>query len=229
MIRARKLSMSYNDKLALKDLNFAVAPGEIFCLLGQNVEGKKTTINVFLNVTETTYSEALNDSKEATKNHSTKTISYAPEIIKLNSNLSGVENLDFFSRVAGFNYSENELFQYLKKVNLREKAFKKKISAYSKCMRQKIGIALALAKKASYILMDEPTCDLDPKTYLEFTKTCKKLSEYGVGILMASHDIFNAVNICTRIGTRKKGTLVHIAETRNISARQLKELYIKTI
>lgn len=145
------------------------------------------------------------------------------------SNLSGVENLDFFSRLAGFNYSEKELFQYLEKANLQEEAFKKKLSTYSKGMRQKVGIAIALAKNASYILMDEPTSGLDPKASLEFSKTCKELYLNGVGILMATHDIFNAVNICARIGIMKDGTLVHIPETDNISTQQLQELYAKTV
>ena len=96
-------------------------------------------------------------------------------------------------------------------------------------MRQKVGIAIALAKNASYILMDEPTSGLDPKASVEFANTCKELSANGVGILMATHDIFNAVNICARIGIMKEGTLVHIEETENISAQQLQELYIKTI
>ncbi len=229
MLRAKKLSMRYNDKLALKDLNFSVAPGEIFCLLAQNAAGKTTTINIFLGLIEPTSGEALIDNNSVISNSSRSSIAYIPEIVQLYSNLSGVENLDFFSRLAGFNYSEKELFQYLEKANLQEEAFKKKLSTYSKGMRQKVGIAIALAKNASYILMDEPTSGLDPKASLEFAKTCKELSANGVGILMATHDIFNAVNICVRIGIMKEGTLVHITETDNISAQQLQELYVKTV
>lgn len=229
MLRAKKLSMRYNDKLALKDLNFSVAPGEIFCLLGQNGAGKTTTINIFLGLIEPTSGEALIDNISVTSDSSRSSIAYIPEIVQLYSNLSGVENLDFFSRLAGFNYSEKELFQYLAKANLQEEAFKKKLSTYSKGMRQKVGIAIALAKNASYILMDDPTSGLDPKASLEFAKTCKELSPNGVGILMATHDIFNAVNICARIGIMKEGTVVHIAEPDNISAQQLQELYVKTI
>jgi len=96
-------------------------------------------------------------------------------------------------------------------------------------MRQKVGIAIALAKNASYILMDEPTSGLDPKASVEFAKTCKKLAAEGVGILMATHDIFNAVNIGSRIGIMKEGTLIHTTDTANITAQELQDLYIKTI
>jgi len=96
-------------------------------------------------------------------------------------------------------------------------------------MRQKVGIAIALAKKASYILMDEPTSGLDPKASIEFAHTCKELSQSGVGIFMATHDIFNAVNIGSRIGIMKEGMLIHDTETADISAQELQELYIKSI
>ncbi len=230
MLEAKKLNMRYNDKIALKDLSFSVAPGEIFCLLGQNGAGKTTTINIFLGLLEPTSGEALiNNSSVATNSSIKSSIAYIPEIVQLYSNLSGLENLDFFSRLAGFRYNEEELSQYLIKANLQPEAFKQKLSTYSKGMRQKVGIAIALAKNATYILMDEPTSGLDPKASVEFANTCKELSANGVGVLMATHDIFNAVNICARIGIMKEGTLVHIAETENISAQELQELYIKTI
>ncbi|CAL2091162.1 ABC transporter ATP-binding protein [Tenacibaculum sp. 190524A05c] len=229
MLQAKKLSKRYNDTLALKDLNFSVAPGEIFCLLGQNGAGKTTTINIFLGLLEPSSGEALIDNNSVTSKSSKNSIAYIPEIVQLYGNLTGVENLDFFSRLAGFTYNQEELSSYLQKANLQEEAFHKKLSTYSKGMRQKVGIAIALAKNASYILMDEPTSGLDPKASVEFAKTCKELSESGVGILMATHDIFNAVNICARIGIMKEGTLVHIADTENITAQELQELYVKTI
>ncbi|TCI94764.1 ABC transporter ATP-binding protein [Tenacibaculum sp. M341] len=230
MLQAKKLNMRYNDVLALKDLSFTVAPGEIFCLLGQNGAGKTTTINIFLGLLEPSSGEALIDDSSVTNNKSTRnSIAYIPEIVQLYTNMTGLENLDFFSQLAGFEYTQEELESFLKQANLQEEAFGKKLKKYSKGMRQKVGIAIALAKKASYILMDEPTSGLDPKASVEFANTCKKLSSEGVGILMATHDIFNAVNICARIGIMKEGSLVHVAETDKISAQELQELYIKTI
>jgi len=96
-------------------------------------------------------------------------------------------------------------------------------------MRQKVGIAIALAKNASFILMDEPTSGLNPKASAEFAKTCKSLSKNGIGIFMATHDIFNAVNIGSRIGIMKEGAIVHEALSSNITAQELHKLYLKTI
>lgn len=230
MLQANKLNMRYDNTIAIKDLSFSVAPGEIFCLLGQNGAGKTTTINIFLGLIDPTSGEALINGTSVTKNKSTRNlIAYIPEIVQLYGNLSGIENLDFFSRLAGFTYSKEALVNFLNKVNLHEKAHQKKLSTFSKGMRQKVGIAIALAKNASYILMDEPTSGLDPKSSVEFAEICKELSTQGVGILMATHDIFNAVNIGSKIGIMKEGTLIHTTETSEISVQELQDLYIKTI
>ena len=224
------LCKRYDDKSALKDLCLSVKPGEIFCLLGQNGAGKTTTINIFLGLIEPTSGEALIDNVSVTNNKSKRSsIAYIPETVQLYGNLSGLENLDFFSRLAGFTYKETELIQFLKQANLQEDSYSKKLSTYSKGMRQKVGIAVALSKNASYILMDEPTSGLDPQASVEFAKTCKELASQGVGIFMATHDIFNAVNIGSKIGIMKEGTLIHTTDTKNISAQELQDLYIKTI
>lgn len=230
MLQANQLTKSYGNTIALRELSFSVAPGEIFCLLGQNGAGKTTTINLFLGLLSPTSGDALIKGVPVTKNSKIlREIAYIPEIVQLYGNLSALENLDFFSRLAGFVYSKKDLDQFLYKANLQEEAFEKKLSTYSKGMRQKVGIAIALSKNASYILMDEPTSGLDPKASVEFANTCKVLSQNGVGILMATHDIFNAVNIGSRIGIMKEGTLIHTAETDNITAQELQDLYIKTI
>lgn len=230
MLEARNLCKLYNDKSALKDLSFSVAPGEIFCLLGQNGAGKTTTINIFLGLITPTSGEALINDISVFDNKSVRnSIAYIPETVQLYRNLSSIENLDFFSRLAGAVYTKEELISFLQQVNLEEEVYQKKLSTYSKGMRQKVGIAVALAKNAAYILMDEPTSGLDPKASLEFANTCKELSANGVGIFMATHDIFNAVNIGSRIGIMKEGALIHTTNTANITAQQLQDLYIKTI
>jgi len=230
MLEAIQLCKRYHNKLALKDLSFSVSREEIFCLLGQNGAGKTTTINIFLGLLKPTSGEARIDNEPVVYNKSSRnSLAYIPETVQLYSNLSSIENLDFFSRLAGFVYTKKELVNFLHQANLQEEAFQNRLSTYSKGMRQKVGIAIALAKNASYILMDEPTSGLDPKASIEFAKTCNQLSKNGVGIFMATHDIFNAVNIGSRIGIMKEGALIHTTDTTNITAQELQDLYIKTI
>ena len=231
MLQAKSLTKEFNGRKALNGLNLSVGKGEIYCLLGQNGAGKTTTINIFLGFMDATTGEALINGEEVKSNRdkTNKRIAYIPEVVQLYGNLSGIENLDFFSRLAGFKYTVQELKQCLIKGGRQEGAQSMRLSTYSKGMRQKVGIAIALSKKADIIFMDEPTSGLDPKATAEFTTLCKEFVAEGRCILMATHDIFNAVNVGTRIGIMREGSLVHELATCDINASELQQLYLETI
>lgn len=96
-------------------------------------------------------------------------------------------------------------------------------------MRQKVGIAIALAKDAKVLLLDEPTSGLDPIATAEFTEIVCQLGQEGRTVLMATHDIFNAVSVATNIGIMKQGELVQNLPSKEFTAQELQELYMKTI
>jgi ABC-2 type transport system ATP-binding protein len=231
VLQAIQLGKQYNGIAALSNLNLTIGKGEIFCLLGQNGAGKTTTINLFLGFTSPTSGKATINNVEVKLNDAAtkKFVAYIPEVVQLYGNLNGIENVEFFSRLAGFKYSKEKLESFLSKAGLQTIAFPKKLSTYSKGMRQKVGIAIALAKNADVILMDEPTSGLDPKATAEFTTICKELAAEGKTIFMATHDIFNAVNVGTKIGIMKQGELVHLLNTSEITANALQQLYLETI
>lgn len=231
MMQAIGLTKKYGDQVALDGLTLSVKTGEVFCLLGQNGAGKTTTIQLFLGFTEATSGKALvngvlvSPDRPETK----KFLAYIPEVVMLYANLTSLENLDFFSKIAGFTYKKAELEQFLLQAGLQTDAFNKRVGNYSKGMRQKVGIAIAVAKNADVILMDEPTSGLDPKATHEFSEIVKQLSVSGKAIFMATHDIFNAVNVGTRIGIMRQGKLVHTLNAQDISAGDLQKLYLETI
>lgn len=231
MLKTINLHKKYNDFTALKSLDLEIQEGEIFALLGQNGAGKSTTINILLGLIKASSGDAfinnisVNDHPEKIKKH----LAYIPETVLLYPNLTGIENLDFFSKIAGFNYSRNELSALLKRTGLQEIAHEKPLGGYSKGMRQKVGIAIALAKDAKVLLLDEPTSGLDPIATAEFTEIVRQLGNEGRTILMATHDIFNAVSVATNIGIMKQGELVQHLPSKSFSAEELQELYLKTI
>ncbi len=231
MLQAISLSKNYGAYQALNQLNLTVNAGEVFCLLGQNGAGKTTTINLFLGFIEPSAGQILIDGKalDTYDNERRKHLAYIPEVVMLYGNLSAVENLDYFSKLAGFNYETKSLTSFLNQCGLQESAHHKHLSGFSKGMRQKVGIAIALAKNAKTILMDEPTSGLDPKATAEFTALVKQLATEGKSILMATHDIFNAVNVGTHIGIMKQGELIHTLKASKINANDLQELYLQTI
>lgn len=231
MLVAENLTKVYGDYTALNNLNLKLNKGEIFALLGQNGAGKSTTINIFLGFLKPTHGEAKIDGISVIENpeETKKAIAYIPETVLLYPNLTGVENLRFFSSLAGFDYTDDELVAFLKKSGLQEEAHHNRLKGYSKGMRQKVGIAIAIAKKAKILLLDEPTSGLDPKASNEFSEILKELAGEGTTIFMATHDIFRAKEVASRIGIMKRGNLISEMNTQNISANELEELYLKMV
>jgi ABC-2 type transport system ATP-binding protein len=231
MLQAKNLSKIYDSQTALNNLNLTINEGEIFALLGQNGAGKTTTINCFLGFIEPSSGEANINGISVANNalETKKYLAYIPETVMLYPNLTGIENLEFFSSLAGFSYSKEELSQFLSKAGLQNSAHEQRLSGYSKGMRQKVGIAIALAKKAKALLLDEPTSGLDPKASNEFSEILRELSKNGTAILMATHDIFRAKEVAHRIGIMKEGNLVSVIDAKDISANELEKMYLQTV
>ncbi|MCX2678682.1 ABC transporter ATP-binding protein [Galbibacter sp. EGI 63066] len=231
MIIIKDLTKKYGEFTALNQLNLHVRPGEIYCLLGANGAGKTTTINILLGFVSPSSGQVSINGYPVTGNASQtkKYLAYIPETVTLYPNLTGIENLKFFSSLAGYTINKDELSQLLIKAGLQEVAHQKSLRSYSKGMRQKVGIAIALAKNAKVLLLDEPISGLDPKAANEFSETLKSLSAGGTTILMATHDIFRAREVAHRIGIMNEGNLVSELEAQKISANKLEQLYLKTV
>jgi len=231
MIITKDLTKKYGDHMALDHLNLTVKERDIYCLLGANGAGKTTTINLLLGFIQPTSGMAMIDrmSVEESAIETKKVLAYIPENLMLYPNLTAVENLDYFSGIAGKDLSRDALRSYLSESGLQEEAFDKRIGAFSKGMRQKVGIAIALAKDAKVLLLDEPTSGLDPKASNEFGQLLKNLRDKGVATLMATHDLFRAKEVATRIGIMKDGQLKHEFDANDISLSKLEEAYLQTM
>jgi ABC-2 type transport system ATP-binding protein len=230
MLEAINLTKAYNGTKALDALNLKIEPGEVFCLLGANGAGKTTTINLFLNFIEPTSGTARIKGMDVTA-HGLETkrhIAYIPETVMLYKNLTGLENLEYFSALAGHDqYSREQFLQFFDQVGLQREAAAKRVGTYSKGMRQKVGIAIALAKQAEALLLDEPTSGLDPKASNEFSELLNKLSAKGVAVLMATHDLFRAKESGTRVGIMRHGQLRATLRTEEIGHADLERIYLE--
>ena len=229
MIKIQGVSKSFKGTLALQNLNLSVEEGEIYGLLGANGAGKSTTINMLLGFLQPDKgSVKIQDSETYQKSDEIrKLIGYIPENVNLYPYLSGIENLDYFCRLANLKYTKLQLHDFLNNCGLAEEAHKKRVSDYSKGMRQKVGIAIAYAKKAKVYLLDEPASGLDPLASNELSQLLKKLASEGATILMASHDIFRVREVCNRIGILKKGEMVKELESIEVTTTELEHLYLQ--
>jgi ABC-2 type transport system ATP-binding protein len=229
MLEAINLTKKFNSHVAVNQLNLRIAPGEIFALLGPNGAGKTTTINCFLGFLQPDSGEArvngINVTTDAVA--ARRQLAYIPEQVALYPRFSGVENLDYFSTLAGRSHTDAELLALLQRAGLPEEAALRRVSTYSKGMRQKVGIALALATEARALLLDEPTSGLDPAASHEFSRVIRKLAADGVAVLMATHDLFRAREDATRVGILREGTLAGEFATNDLKHVDLERLYLE--
>lgn len=229
MIQVHDVVKTFKGIPAVENLTLQVEKGEIMGLLGSNGAGKSTTINMLLGFLEPdSGSVSINGINAYKQSQETrKMIGYIPENVNLYSYLTGIENLDYFCRLAGLKYSKDELQGFLSTCGLQKDAHRKKVSGYSKGMRQKVGIAIAYAKKAQVYLLDEPASGLDPVASNELSELLKKLADEGAAILMASHDIFRVREVCHRIGILRQGKLIKEIKSEEVSANELEALYLE--
>jgi ABC-2 type transport system ATP-binding protein len=230
MLQAIDLTKRYEDQqLALDALNLEIKEGEIFFLLGANGAGKTTTINLFLNFIEPTGGKALINGIDVTKDplESKKYVSYVSENVMLYGNFTARQNLDFFAKLGGkTNLTKEDYYMRMREVGLQEEAFEKKLKTFSKGMRQKVGLTIAIIKDAPNILLDEPTAGLDPKAAAELMQILVNLKRQGKSILMCTHDIFRAKNIADRIGIMKEGRLVMVRTRSEFLEDDIEKIYM---
>ena len=230
LLEARGLSKNYGDTRALDDLDLTIAPGEVYCLLGPNGAGKTTTINLFLGFVAPSGGQALVSGLDvSTHDRETKQrLAYIPEQVMLYRNLSGLENLEYFAALGGKgSLGRERLTEVLVEAGLERDVVDRRVSEYSKGMRQKVGIAIAIAKEADVLLLDEPTSGLDPKAANEFSALVERLRNRGVAVLMATHDLFRAKETGTRVGIMRYGRLVTELSTDEIGHADLERIYLE--
>jgi ABC-2 type transport system ATP-binding protein len=230
VLRAEALSKTFGKQTALHPLNLTVAGGEIVCMLGANGAGKTTTINLFLGFLEPNGGKAVVNGVivQSDKTAARKHLGYVPEQVALYPSLSGLENLEYFMRLSGAaNISEPHLRSLLDKVGLDQAAATRPVQDYSKGMRQKVGLAIALGKNATALLLDEPLSGLDPKAANEFCSLLRVLANEGKAVLMATHDLFRAREISDKIVIMKSGRMVAALDSAALDNATLEKIYLQ--
>ena len=230
MLEATGLTKKYGDFTALRSLELNIAEGEVFCLLGANGAGKSTTIQLFLGFIEPTEGTVKVDGLDVQAHpiEARQRIAYIPENVRLYPNLTGIENLEFFTALSGRqDLSRADLLKALDRAGLPKDAVDRRVGAYSKGMRQKVGIAMAMTKGARALLLDEPTSGLDPKASNEFSRLIQTMSADGVAVLMATHDIFRSKEVGHRVGIMKRGQLRATLSTDALSHADLEQIYLE--
>lgn len=229
MLQANGLTKYFGKLCALDGLDLRVPAGEIFCLLGANGAGKTTTLNLFLDFLKPCAGSAqvgglvVAEHPQTTK----RTLAYVPENVALYSKMTGFENLSYFLGLAGVARTDGDKRGLLDQVGLQAEAVDRRVETYSKGMRQKVALAIALGRDSKALLLDEPTSGLDPGAAKTFTDLIQTFRDQGLAILMTTHDLFRARAVSDRIGVMRQGRLVGCYSTGELSTGELEQLYLQ--
>jgi ABC-2 type transport system ATP-binding protein len=229
MLRAEKLSKRFGGRPALDALDLDIGRGQIFCLLGANGAGKTTTINLFLGFLAPDAGAAFVDGKEVAKDAQAARarLAYVPEQMNLYPSLTGFENLAYFTKLAaGGRTAPDRLRDVLARAGLDDRAAQLRVEHYSKGMRQRVGLAIAVARNAKALLLDEPLSGLDPQAANDFCVLLRQVADAGAAVLMVTHDLFRARDVGDRIGIMKAGRLVAELATSGLGHAQLERIYL---
>ncbi len=212
VIVTEDLTKAYGAQLAVDRVSFQVAEGEVFGFLGPNGAGKTTTLLMLLGLTEPTAGRVrvhgMDPSREpiAVKSR----VGYLQENMGFYPDLNARQMLAFIGELNGITgpQAEERIEAALQTVGLAAEA-DKKIGAYSRGMRQRLGIAELLIKDSKIAFLDEPTLGLDPDATNRIMGLIERLSrEQKMTIVLSSHLLHQVQKICHRIGIMLKGRMI---------------------
>lgn len=209
-LEAAALSVSRGGRSVLRRVSFAVQPGETYALLGGNGAGKSTTLLTFLGFLTPDSGAARVRGREVAADLAAarRAIAYLPESAALYDHLDARENLRYLLDLAGSPATDRDIEAALDDVALATAARDRRLAGYSKGMRQKVALALAMLRDSDILLLDEPTSGLDPSAIDEFHALLRRLAGAGKAVLMVTHDLHGACQSADRIGLLRDGRLV---------------------
>ncbi len=222
-IRTRALTKQYGDLNAVDGLDLEVRPGEIFGLLGANGAGKTTTILMLLGLTERTSGAVRVVGFDPARNplEVKRRVGYLPDAVGFYDDMTGRENLRYTARLNGLKgqAAEEKIETVLDQVRLSDRA-DDRAGTYSRGMLQRLGIADALVKDPTVLILDEPTTAIDPIGVVEILEMLRGLvRDRGVTILLSSHLLTQVQSVCDRVGIFAAGKLVGIGTVPELATR----------
>ena len=205
--------------VAVKDLTLRIEPGEVYGLLGPNGSGKSTTLKIILGLVSPTRGRTEIFGRDSRRVESREAVGFLPENPYFYKFLTGAETLRFFGRLCGMTGAtlKNRINELLDLVGLNN-ARDRRLGTYSKGMLQRIGLAQALIYDPRLVVLDEPTAGVDPAGSREIRDLIMDLKRRGITVLLSSHLLAQAQEICDRIGILANGVLVREGRLQDLIA-----------
>jgi ABC-2 type transport system ATP-binding protein len=211
-IQTHRLTKAYGDLVAVDNLSLSIASGEVFGLLGPNGAGKTTTILMLLGLSEPTSGRAEVVGFDPTRQplEVKRRVGYLPDDVGFYAELTGRQNMRYTAALNGIERHEanHRIGELLEQVGLADAA-DRRVEQYSRGMRQRLGLADALVKDPSVVILDEPTASIDPAGVTEVLALIQSLArENGVTVLLSSHLLHQVHQVCDRVAIFNKGRIL---------------------
>ena len=197
----------YGDIEAVNGVDLAIDTGEVFGLIGHNGAGKSTLFKMMLGLIPLTAGDIHiggSPVRGEMFRQVRRRLGYLPENVVLYDNLNGLETLEFFASLKGVR--KNECGVMLERVGLSH-AGDRRVKAYSKGMRQRLGFAQALLGNPKLLFLDEPTNGLDPEGIRDFYRILREQRDQGVTIILTSHILSEIQERVDRLAIMKTGKI----------------------
>jgi Cu-processing system ATP-binding protein len=205
----RGVTKRYGETEAVRGVDLTLAPGECVAMVGHNGAGKSSLIKLMLGLTTPTEGSIRvlgGDPASAACSPIRRQIGFLPENVAFHPNMTGRETLDFYARLKGASRRDNDaLFE---KVGLEPAAIRRRVSTYSKGMRQRLALAQALLGGPKLLFLDEPTTGLDPALRQSFYAIVAELRDQGTTVLLCSHALTELEGQADRVVVMSRGRKV---------------------
>ncbi len=224
LIEATNLVKRYDGVSVVKGVSFSVARGEIFGLLGPNGAGKTTTILMLLGLSDITEGQARVVGYDPVREPLSvkRRVGYLPDAVGFYDNLTAADNMRYMARLIGLTPEQREerIKSSLEHVGLTGVA-DKRVTTFSRGMRQRLGLAEIMMKEAQIAILDEPTSGLDPQATLELLEVIRNLKHHGVSVLLSSHLLERVQSVCDRVALFNEGRIVLIGTVAELGRQVL--------
>jgi len=224
VIEARGLLKLYGTQRAVDAIDLDIRRGEIFGLLGPNGAGKTTAILMMLGLTEISGGtvEVLGFDPVRQPLEVKRRVGYLPDAVGFYDHLTARENLVYTARLLAIPRSQigRRIMEAMESVQLAD-VVDKRVSTYSRGMRQRLGIAEIVMKKAEIAILDEPTSGLDPHATFELLEMIRGLKRMGVAVLLSSHLLDQVQRVCDRVALFKAGRIAMMGSVAELALQVL--------
>ncbi|MBV9530597.1 MAG: ABC transporter ATP-binding protein [Bradyrhizobium sp.] len=224
VITAEGLTKRYGKASAVDNISFKIAKGEVFGLLGPNGAGKTTTILMLLGLTDISSGRisVLGFDPARQPLEVKRRVGYLPDSVGFYDHLTAVENLAYTAKLMGLTLQQRteRIADSLGRVQLSDVAHKP-VATFSRGMRQRLGLAEIILKRAEVAILDEPTTGLDPQVTREFLDLIRELKAQGITVLLSSHLLDQVQRVCDRVALFKAGKIVLMGPVAELSVKVL--------